>query len=292
MLVDILSRMAVIVAVMLLIAVPTIIGVDRFTAAFGEWRAKVRAAFPIALVLVPVLLVNSVTRQRLVTISQEYGLRMGGFFYSVEGGFILLFQSVASTPLTQYFSFIYIYAYAFLLIFPVIAYFTLRDTETLRRLLTAYTLNYTLGAILYVLVHAFGPRQYFGVMEIETMLYDFQPAYQYLTREVNDYTNVFPSLHTSLSATVLLFAIRTRAQFPLWFPVAAIIAVSVWISTMYLGIHWAIDVVAGIALAIACVALADRLVDRWDIARLVDPLADRFGAMYDGLARAVARYRN
>ncbi|WP_254862206.1 phosphatase PAP2 family protein [Halovivax gelatinilyticus] len=280
MLVSILSRVAVVVAFLLVISVPTIIGIDRLKAALIDWRARVRAAIPIALVLIPVLLINSVSRQELVSFSEEYGVRAGGWFYYVEGEFILVFQEFANTPITQYFSFIYIYAYVFLLVFPVIAYFTLRETKTLRMLLAAYTLNYTIGAILYVAFHAFGPRQYLGV-EVEHMLYDFQPAYQTLTSEVNDYTNVFPSLHTSLSATVMIYALRTRAEFPLWAPIASIIAVSVWISTMYLGIHWAIDVVAGLALAVSCVAMADWLIDSGTSARLVEPITARVEPLYD-----------
>jgi len=70
------------------------------------------------------------------------------------------------------------------------------------------------------------------------MLCDTNPEYQYLTREVNTSTNVFPSLHTSLSATVAAFAWQTRSEFPKWLPVAVVLAASVAISTMYLGIHW------------------------------------------------------
>jgi membrane-associated phospholipid phosphatase len=34
---------------------------------------------------------------------------------------------------------------------------------------------------------------------------------------------------------------------------------------MYLGIHWGIDVAAGLAVAALCVSLSDRLVDRWSL---------------------------
>ena len=291
MLAEVLTRVMVTVVVMIVIAIPTIVGVGRFRRSFQRWQATVRAVFPIALVLVPVLLVNRVTRQELIDISQDYGLRMDSFFYDLEGGSILLLQQIASTPLTQYFTFIYIYAYAFMLIFPVIAYFTLRDSTTLRRLLAAYTLNYAIGATFYVLIHAFGPRQYYGP-ELEGLIYDFQPAYQHLTREVNHNTNVFPSLHTSLSATVMIFAYRTREAFPRWTPIATLIAVSVWISTMYLGIHWAIDVFAGLVLAAVCVRLADRLVGRWDVATWFEPMYDRLASARDWLVSRADRHRS
>jgi membrane-associated phospholipid phosphatase len=77
---------------------------------------------------------------------------------------------------------------------------------------------------------------------------------------VNTNTNVFPSLHTSLSITVALIAWQTRRQYPLWTAVSVPIAASVVISTMYLGIHWAIDVLAGALMAWVIVRLASR---RW-----------------------------
>ncbi|PHQ46249.1 inositol phosphorylceramide synthase, partial [Halorubrum sp. C3] len=78
--------------------------------------------------------------------------------------------------------------------------------------------------------------------------------------------NVFPSLHTSLSVTVGTFAVLTRDEYPLWTLIAVPLSLSVVIATMYLGIHWLTDVVAGFALAFGCVALAYRLVEPRDAA--------------------------
>ncbi|MDJ1430520.1 phosphatase PAP2 family protein [Halostagnicola sp. A-GB9-2] len=185
-------------------------------------------------------------------------------FYEIEGELIIWFQSYDYTILIRFFSFIYIYAYVFLLIFPVLAYFALSDTRPFRQLLTAYTLNYGIGLIVYVLVMAFGPRNIMPEM-FETTLYDFQPRYQHLTREVNEFRNVFPSLHTSLAMTVGIFAVRTRDEYPKWTPVGIFLGISVAISTMYLGIHWAIDVVAGMILAVVSVAISVLVVNRWGV---------------------------
>ena len=94
---------------------------------------------------------------------------------------------------------------------------------------------------------------------VQSLLYDALPRFQLLTSQINTNTNVFPSLHTSLSATVALLAVRTRDIYPRWLPVAAVLATLVALATMYLGIHWAIDVVAGLVLATGAVAVASRL---------------------------------
>ncbi|WP_126662901.1 phosphatase PAP2 family protein [Haloterrigena salifodinae] len=281
MLAELLTQVTVIIVVLLVGFVPVCIGRRRLRATRHEWRDRMREAAPVAGMVLVVLLANRFTRQRLPDISWAIDWNLTPTFYAIEGEAIIWFQQFASPPVTQYFSFVYIYGYVFILVFPVIAYFALSDTRPLRELLSAYALNYLIGLFLYLLVIAYGPRNIMPTA-IETVLYDFRPQYQYLTQEVNHNTNVFPSLHTSLSATIAIFAYRTRDEYPIWFAVAAPLAASIAVSTMYLGIHWAIDVVAGITLAVGTVYAADRLVGRWS-------LAEDFGIEVDEYAARIRR---
>ena len=260
MLTEVLTRVVVVVGLMLPISIALFVGRRRLALVRTEWRTRLRKSVPVLVVLSIVLVLNRAMRQT----DQEIGFHMTEVIRDVEGDFILLFQEVETWWLTEYFSWMYVYGYAFLLVFPPVAYFALSDTRLFRRLLTAYALNYAIGVALYVLVIAYGPRNVFAG-ELVTVLYDHNPEYQHLTREVNRNTNVFPSLHTSLAATVALFAYHTRSSYPKWFPVAVVLAASVVVSTMYLAIHWAVDVVAGLALAAFCVVASDWLVDRWSI---------------------------
>ncbi|MDZ7730656.1 MAG: phosphatase PAP2 family protein [Natrialbaceae archaeon] len=108
------------------------------------------------------------------------------------------------------------------------------------------------------------------------MLYDSYPTYQYLTSEVNRNTNVFPSLHASLATTVALFAVRTREFYPRWVPIAIFLAISVSVSTMYLAIHWATDVIAGVALAVISVRLARYSVEHWAFSERIGALLSEY----------------
>lgn len=274
---QVLTQVAVVVSALLLTSIVVFVGRERLVATAREWRSRIRASAPAIAGLAAVLWLNRVMRQAGPGISEFIGLHMTEAFYDIEGEFVLVFQSIATEELTAYFSFIYVYGYAFLLIFPGIAYFALSETRTFRRLLTAYSLNYVLGLVFYLLIIAYGPRNVMPEELTVTMLYDNSPEYQHLTREVNRNTNVFPSLHTSLSATVGIFAYKTRSSYPKWFPVAAVLAVSVAISTMYLGIHWGIDVVAGLTLAVSSVWLSDRLVGRRPTAAVRRYLDRRLG---------------
>ncbi|MFC6772457.1 phosphatase PAP2 family protein, partial [Halorubrum pallidum] len=206
-----------------------------------------------------VLLTSAVGRSSLQTVSELFGLRLTGLIWALEGNFVGWLQQTYATPeLTMYFSWVYVYGYAFLLAFPFLAYLALPKTTTLKRLLVAYAFNYAIGLALYTLVFAHGPRN----LDIGTsLLFTHNPNFSALTSEVNEATNVFPSLHTSLSVTVATFAVLTREEYPLWTPLAVWVAGSVVIATMYLGIHWLTDVIGGIVLALGCVYLSYRIVD-------------------------------
>jgi len=262
---QVLVQLTAVVALLTLVGVGVIVGRYRLRDTRLEWRSRVRAIAPITALLAGVLLLNSVARQVVPELSWMIDWNYTWPIYAeIEGGFIVWLQSYATPTATAYFSAIYIYGYVFLLVFPVVAYFALSNTRPLRELLTAYTLNYALGLVVYVLVIAYGPRNLIPEL-VDALLYDTYPRYQHLTRQVNRNTNVFPSLHTSLAATVAFLAYRTRSIYPSWAIVAAILGISVAISTMYLGIHWVTDVVAGIVLAYVSVVLAGQLVGRWSI---------------------------
>ncbi|MFC4437177.1 MULTISPECIES: phosphatase PAP2 family protein [Natrialbaceae] len=275
MLTEVLTQLVVVVALALLISIPLFVGRERLLETKATWPTRIRVSGPAIVLLAIVLVINRVIRWRAAAISDEIGYHMTETFYRFEGEFVLVFQSIATDELTMYFSAIYIYGYTFMLVFPVIAYFVLSDTRIFRQLLTAYSLNYVIGLSLYLLVIAYGPRNVMPEVLEVTMLYDNSPEYQHLTREVNQNTNVFPSLHTSLAATVAMFAYTTRSSYPNWFPVAVVLAISVAISTMYLGIHWGVDVAAGLVLATTCVVLSDRLVGRWSLTELYESARHR-----------------
>lgn len=194
MLAEVLAQLVVAILILLPVSVVVFIDRQRLARTRSEWRHRLRTAAPIIAVLLVVLLINRVARQTAPEVSREVGIHLTAAFYNIEGEFILLFQSIQTAETTAYFSAVYVYGYTFLLIFPIIAYFTLSDTRTFRRLLAAYALNYAIGLLLYVLVIAYGPRNVMPAELTERMLYDTNPQYQYLTREVNSSTNVFPSL--------------------------------------------------------------------------------------------------
>lgn len=224
-------------------------------------KTNARDVAPTALILGAVLLANGLIRDAGVELSWLIGVNITGGIHAIEGQFVATVQSFATPEFTMLFSFVYIFGYVFLLTFPVVLY-ALHDTEPLLTTLVAYSLNYGIGLVSYVLFVAYGPRNYMPNL-VESLLYTSWPQAQLLTSQVNVNTNVFPSLHASLAVTVALIAYRFRGRYGRWHTVAIVLATLIAISTMYLGIHWLIDVVGGVILAVVSVSLATRIVDRY-----------------------------
>ncbi|WP_066413921.1 phosphatase PAP2 family protein [Halorubrum aethiopicum] len=252
--------------------IPTCIGLDRVRSIAADrdrLRRRLRIAAPYVGGLAVVLLFNKGFLTRIEAFSRRHGLRPTELFYALEGDFVAALQSALPDWGLYYFGPMYVFGYVVVLVFPFVAYLFAANARPLKTLVAAYAVNYAAAIVCYGAVLAYGPRNYHRLpgadpdaARVEAPLLDTFPEVTRLTARVNVETNVFPSLHTALSVTVLLVAVSTHEEFPRWTPVAGLLTGSIVLSTMYLGTHWAIDVVAGAALAAGSVAVARRIVSR------------------------------
>lgn len=264
------GQLLAVVTVMLGVATLAFVGRDRLIRTRREYRQRFDSVAPYVGLLAVVLVANKIARDIGPDLSWLIGITITGHLRNADGVLlwplypentpqvVVWLQSIATPEVTAYFAFIYVYGYVFLLIFPLVAYFALPEPEPLRRTIVAYGANYLIGVICYVVFIAYGPRNTI-IESAEGLLYTQYSQYQFVTTAVNDQTNVFPSLHASMAITAGLLAWSTREEYPLWVPVAAVLAVSIVTSTMYLGIHWATDVVFGALLAWISVKLGRRM---------------------------------
>lgn len=269
-LLEVLLTLVVVVVGMLVLGVALLVDYERLRITRREFRDRIRVAIPFFAILGLVLLINAQFRQTFEDISHVVGFEITPMIENFEGTSIVHLQTFLGEQFIGFFSFMYVYGYVFLLVFPILAYFVLERMNMFKSLTIAYAANYAIGLFCYILFIAYGPRN-----QIPELLYlGRQPMYeqfsmlQLLTSEVNRPTNVFPSLHTSLSATVMLFAWRTREEYPRWLAIATFFGVSIIVSTMYLGIHWFIDVLAGLGLAALSYWIGLFVVEREFVSRL------------------------
>lgn len=84
--------------------------------------------------------------------------------------------------------------------------------------------------------------------------------------------NCFPSMHTSIAFAIFILVLREKDV--IFKTIWSIFCLSVIFSTMYLEIHWVIDVIAGMILAYATVKLVDFVMDKSKI--ITGNLLNRF----------------
>lgn len=257
-LLTLLAELVVVVGTLIALTTFVVVGRPRLAQLCRHRRERLRDVFPSLVLLGIVLVINRVARQLAPELSWIIGFRITDLIYSLEGTFVAWVQSFATPVATTYFMYVYVYGYVYLLVFPLVAYLALENLGPLRETILAYTFNYAIGLTCYILFVAYGPRNLMPEL-VESLLISGWPESALLTSEINVNTNVFPSLHTSLSVTVALLAYRTRRVYPGWLAIAVPLAGSVAVATMYLGIHWAIDVVGGTILGVVSVWLVTRV---------------------------------
>jgi membrane-associated phospholipid phosphatase len=127
-----------------------------------------------------------------------------------------------------------------------------RDLETAKKLFAGLFTIYGIGFLGYTLLPAGGPwvalaERYQGPLAGGplTRLHDW------IVVNGTNGVDVFPSLHCALTAFALFFdRVHHPSRYRRWlFPIALL-----WASTIYLRYHYAVDVLAGFALAVAALA--------------------------------------
>lgn len=225
-----------------------------------EYRDRIRILAPYFAITALFFVLKRFTHEPSVQLSEQIGIESTATLYAIEGEFVAWLQSITPEFAYTVFSGFYMFGFSYLLLVPLVLYTLTPAIRELKELLVAYMLNYLIGQICYTLFIAYGPRVYLST--VEGKMYNLYPQTQDLTGAVSANTDVFPSLHTSLTVVVLLFAWQTRDVQPRWFPVAAVVTTGVVVSTMTLGIHWLVDVLAGLLLAVGTVAASKPLVAR------------------------------
>jgi membrane-associated phospholipid phosphatase len=133
-----------------------------------------------------------------------------------------------------------------------------RDAAAARRYIFTLSFAFYVSYAGYFTIPAFGPRT--AQAELYTVSLETTSAARAISQTINQLEktklDVFPSGHTMITVSVLIVAWR-RLRWLFWIllPVATLLIVS----TVYCRYHYAVDVLAGIALAFATVPLGDRL---------------------------------
>ncbi|MDA8234897.1 MAG: phosphatase PAP2 family protein [Clostridia bacterium] len=180
------------------------------------------------------------------------------YIHFLEGNVGSLFQAWAAPWTTEIFTFIYVFVYPAVIGASLIGYNFNRDSVLVRTLFYAFVLNYLFALPFYLFFPV--KEAWTHNQDIKLLIDTVYPAYHTQYRLVSGLDNSFPSLHTSVSVTMALLAGISGRR--VWAWLVGIFALLTVFSTLYLGIHWVSDVVAGVGLAVTSFLLARVLVEK------------------------------
>lgn len=164
-------------------------------------------------------------------------------------------EPINNHPLTLFMSGIYLSWFA--LTYSTIFLMWWSGRRALMEYAASALMTFYIGYLIYIAVPAYGP----------IFTFEYSTPMTGLTAMMTDrklftpVADAFPSLHTGISV-VLYILVRKFA--PKWFWIFAPIVILILISTVYLRIHYVIDVFAGIALALGAAWCCRKWVGRWE----------------------------
>lgn len=171
-----------------------------------------------------------------------------GYILMIEGDLVSHFQYFTSPMLTYLNGFIYLMLFSFLMIFTFVILIYTHNLKALEEFTTAFIIIYLAAFPFYIFV----PVTVTGytLPNVLPLLYELSPIIDQGVRVVDPFLdNDFPSLHAALSImTLIVVAFRTDLNRYKLFTLVSTVAIL--FSTVYLGIHWITDLVAGAVLGL------------------------------------------
>lgn len=155
-------------------------------------------------------------------------------------------------PFSSYFRWVYLWSFGLMVWLPVLRSFFARDIRKMARYaLSGHLLQFPLIVPFYFTIQL---NEVWFVLGLPDLLE------RGLSAEMAPIVaqNCFPSMHTSIAFAMMLLAFKEKSR---WFRYGMVIYTgSVIFSTMYMGIHWIVDVFAGLLLGWFATWLGERIV--------------------------------
>jgi len=171
------------------------------------------------------------------------------FIAKIEAPFIIKLQSFS--PVWLIFLASYVYVFLFPVLFIAIFYYGLlyKKRPLIAGLFYIYLINYLVAFPFYVNLPVY--EAWVVHPGIKLLVNKFYPEFNFQYRNFSGINNNFPSLHTALSVSFFYLTLVLKEK-----KLALVLGISSFLivfATVYLGIHWFVDIIAGIFLGVGVV---------------------------------------
>jgi len=191
-------------------------------------------------------------------INANYAWDYTPWIYNIEGNIVEQLQGAILHPsITPYFHFIYVVGFTVIINSSIIIYIALKHEKIVRTLTFGIIIMTSIAIPFYIFfpvneVWVTNPDYYGMYAEMSTntvnILREVKEG-ESVTQVFSNVNNCFPSMHTAISMFIAFTLIVNKRKYLA--PIFTWISVSIVIATVYLGIHWIIDIIAGITLALS-----------------------------------------
>ncbi len=214
--------------------------------ALEGFKKNFKYVFGLGLILLAIFIEN-ITHTMLDPFTTDYTPLVCEL--SMNGALVEAVQTFRTPAMDSFFIVIYIYFYIFMLLFTPLLYAVRDDKKHIKQYMLAMLVAYTIMMIFYLLFPVKTTGQC-GLINAYPVLYS-NPNLLEFVLAFDPLDNCFPSGHVAgpVLTTMLLFPIRDHLEYKRFAYFSLIISILVIIAVIYLGIHWEIDVIAGIGVA-------------------------------------------
>jgi membrane-associated phospholipid phosphatase len=171
---------------------------------------------------------------------------------AINPDFALIFQKGIYSSLTYLMTFTYIIIYPCALIFTILILIHYRETLLFKRAALMFSLNYLIAFPFFMLFNVSTTGA--TLPGVAPLIYEQFPRICSAITAIDPLDNCFPSLHVAMVFSAFLIMCGTnyrRYKIFIYFAFPATL-----FAVLYLGIHWLIDILAGMALALFTYYLA------------------------------------
>ncbi|MBP1999000.1 membrane-associated phospholipid phosphatase [Paenibacillus shirakamiensis] len=235
-------------------------GKNPFVAGYSFIRELItsRTFLILFLVMVGVLLMNSYELKweaHLTNLTDFTPL-----FHQIEGDFVKNFQQFFHwRPITEITAFFYIIVLQALLIASMGIYAADKNRTYVHAVCYTVIINYVIAIPFYLFFPIHEVWSY-APAGVSFYMHEVFPGFDTIYRPLSGIDNCFPSLHTSISVSMAILAVRSGNK--RWAACAVLSATIIVFAIFYMGIHWLIDMSGGLVLAVVATSLAIRLAER------------------------------